>query len=118
MSLLDSTESRPQVPSLGTALRLFNDALANRLDLAALELDETRTEAGTAAGLLGATFCLAQLAGFAFTLMVAALVWDSAHRGLWLAGLGGLYLAGCGCSVLLLRRRLRIWKPFAETKSQ
>jgi uncharacterized membrane protein YqjE len=118
MSLLDSIESRPQVPSLGTAIRLLTDAVGNRADLAALELEETRAEASTSLVLLGVVGCLAHCAGFAFTLMVAALVWDSPHRGAWLAGVGGGYLVAGGLVALLLWRRLRAWQPFAETKSQ
>jgi uncharacterized membrane protein YqjE len=118
MSLLDSIESRPQVPSLGTVVRLFNDALANRVDLAAVELEETRAEAVVAAVLCGLVLCLVLFAGFAFTLMVAALVWESPHRGAWLAALGGTYLLAGGVTAFLLSRRLRTWRPFAETKSQ
>jgi uncharacterized membrane protein YqjE len=118
MSLLDSIESRPQMPSLGTVVRLFNDALENRLGLAGVELDETRVHASVSALLLGVVVCLVNFAGFAFTLMVAALVWDSGHRGAWLAGLGGFYAAAAGLTSFFLWRRLRDWRPFAETKSQ
>lgn len=118
MSLLDSIESRPRVPSLGTAIRLFNDALANRIDLAELELEETKSQAGISALLIGIVISLVNFAGFAFTLMVAALVWDNEHRGTWLAGLGAAYLLGAAVVSLLLWQRLRDWRPFAETKSQ
>jgi uncharacterized membrane protein YqjE len=118
MSLLDSIESRPQVPPFGTIIRLFNDAVGNRVDLAALELEETRAEAAVAAVLLAVGLCLVLFAGFAFTLMVAALVWDSPHRGAWLAGLGGVYLAGGAIIGLILWRRWQAWRPFAETKTQ
>lgn len=118
MSLLDSIESRPRVPSLGTTVRLLSDALANRIDLAELELDESKTQASVSAVLLGVVACLVNFAGFAFTLMVAALVWDNAHRGAWLAGLGAVYLLSAAIVSFLLWKRLRDWKPFAETKSQ
>jgi uncharacterized membrane protein YqjE len=118
MSLLDSIESRPQVPSLGTVIRLLNDALENRLALAGVELDETRVQATVSALLLGAVSCLVIFAGFAFTLMAAALVWDSPHRGAWLAGLGGVYLVAAATVAFVLWRRVRDWRPFAETKSQ
>jgi uncharacterized membrane protein YqjE len=118
MSLLDSIESRPQVPSLGTAIRLFTEALGNRADLAALELEETRAEASISTILAGVVICLVHCAGFAFTLMVAAFVWDSPHRGAWLAALGGVYLVAAAIAALRLSRRLRAWRPFAETKSQ
>jgi uncharacterized membrane protein YqjE len=118
MSLLDSIESRPQVPSLGTVVRLLNDALENRLGLAGVELDETRVHASVSALLLGVVVCLVNFAGFAFTLMAAALVWDSGHRGAWLAGIGGGYVAAAALLSFVLWRRLRNWRPFAETKSQ
>jgi len=118
MSLLDSIESRPQVPSLGTVVRLLNEALENRLGLADVELDETRVHASVSALILGVVLCLVNFAGFAFTLMVAAIVWDGAHRGAWLAGLGGVYLAAAAIASFVLWRRLRDWRPFAETKSQ
>jgi uncharacterized membrane protein YqjE len=119
MSLLGAGgEPRPQVPSLGTAVRLFNDALENRLALAGVELDETKAQATVAAVLLGVAACLVNFAGFAFTLMVAAFVWDSPHRGAWLAGLGGFFVLAAGAVSFILWRRLRDWKPFAETKSQ
>jgi uncharacterized membrane protein YqjE len=119
MALLGgSSEPRPQVPPLGTAVRLLNDALENRFALAGVEFDETRVHAGVSALLLGVLVCLVNFAGFAFTLMAAALVWDSPHRGAWLAGLGGVYLLAAATVSFLLWRRLRDWRPFAETKSQ
>lgn len=118
MSLLDSIESRPRVPSLGTTVRLLSDALSNRIDLAELELDETKTQASVSALLLGVVACLVNFAGFAFTLMIAALVWDHEHRGAWLAGLGTVYLVLAAVVGLVLWKRVRDWKPFAETKSQ
>jgi uncharacterized membrane protein YqjE len=118
MSLLDSIESRPRVPSLGTVVRLFTEALGNRADLAALELEETRTEASVSAVLVAAVLALVHFAGFAFTLTVAAVVWDSPHRTAWLAGLGAVYLVAGTIVAGLLWRRLRAWRPFAETKSQ
>ena len=68
--------------------------------------------------LIGAVVCLVHFAGFAFTLMVASVVWDSPHRSAWLAGLGGVYLVAGAIVAGLLWRRLRAWQPFAETKSQ
>jgi uncharacterized membrane protein YqjE len=118
MSLLDPSEPRPQMPPFGTIVRLVNDALGNRVDLAALEMEETRAEAGFAAVLLGIALCLVLFAGFAFTLMVAALVWESAHRGAWLGGLCGAYALAATITGLILRRRWQSWRPFAETKSQ
>jgi len=118
MSLLDSIESRPRVPSLGTTVRLFSDALANRIDLAEVELDETKVHAGVTALLVGVIVSLVNFAGFAFTLMVAALVWESGHRGAWLAGLGGAYVLAAAIVSFVFWRRLRDWRPFAETKSQ
>lgn len=118
MSLLGSGEPRPQVPPLGAVVRLLNDALENRLALAGVELDETKSHVSVAAVLLGIVACLVIFAGFAFTLMVAALVWDSPHRGAWLAGLGGFYVLAAAAVSFVLWRRLKGWQPFAETKSQ
>lgn len=118
MSLLNPGEARSRVPSLGTVFRLANDALENRLALAGVELDETKVQASVAALLLGIVACLVNFAGFAFTLMVAALVWDSEHRTAWLAALGGTYALGAAAVSFVLWRRLRAWTPFAETKAQ
>lgn len=119
MSLLDSiTEPRPQIPSLGTAVRLLNDALGNRFDLASVELEESRDAAAVAAVLIAVVLCLVISACFAFTLTIAAVVWDSPHRGAWLGGLAGAYLVVGGIIGFVLWRRLRAWQPFAETKSQ
>jgi uncharacterized membrane protein YqjE len=118
MSLVGPSEPRPQVPSLGTVVRLLNDAVENRIALAGVELDETKVQASVSAMLIGVVALLVNLAGFAFTLMAAALVWDSAHRGAWLAGLGGLYGLAAAAVGYVLWRRLRAWQPFAETKSQ
>lgn len=118
MSLLGSGEPRPQVPSLGTALRFFNDAIENRCALAGVELEETRAHASASALLLGVVVGLVNFAGFAFTLMIAALVWDSPHRVAWLAGLSGGYAVAAGGVAYFLWQRLRDWRPFAETKSQ
>lgn len=118
MSLFDPPEPRPHVPPFGTIVRLFNDAVGNRADLAALEFEETRGEAILSAVLLVVILCLVLFAGFAFTLMVAALVWERPDRGTCLAGLGGFYLLAGGIAGFVLWRRWQAWRPFAETKSQ
>lgn len=118
MSLLNPGETRSRVPSLGTVFRLANDALENRLALAGVELDETKVQATVAALLLGVVACLVNFAGFAFTLMIAALVWDSEHRVAWLAALAGGYALAAGAVSFALWWRLRDWRPFAETKAQ
>jgi uncharacterized membrane protein YqjE len=118
MSLFDPPAPRPHVPPFGTIVRLFNDAVGNRVDLAALELEETRGEAVVSVALLAVIFCLVLFAGFAFTLMVAALVWERADRGTCLAALGGGYLVAGGIAGFVLWRRWQVWRPFAETKSQ
>lgn len=92
--------------------------VAHRTELATIELAEARGHAQTSALLLGACAILCLFAGFTFTLTVAALVWDSPHRGAWLAGLCAGYLLGAAGAALGLRRRLQLWAPFAELRTQ
>lgn len=108
----------PRIPPLGESVRLGAEALSHRAELAVLELEEAGSHARTSALLAAVAAYLVLFTGFAFTLLVAALVWDSPQRGLWLAGLCGLYLIGSASAALLLMRRLRTWQPFAEVKSQ
>jgi uncharacterized membrane protein YqjE len=117
MSLLDAFSPR-RVPSLGETTALLDEALSHRTKLAAIELDEARSHAQTSALMLSACAVLGLLAGFAFTLTLAAIVWDSPHRGWWLGGLCSAYLVGAMGMALALYRRLQIWEPFAEIRSQ
>ena len=89
--------------------------LARRLDvwnaLTALTLSGSSLLAGIAAA-------LTLFAGFAFTLLVASLVWELPSRGWWLAGLCTLYVAAAVTAGSMLARRLRTWRPLGETQTQ
>jgi uncharacterized membrane protein YqjE len=117
-----STSSVPpprlQLPAPGVALGLFTESFAHRAELAALELTEAREHALGSSLLAGATAALVLFTGFAFTLLVAGLVWDDPHRGWWLGGLNAAYLAATVATAFILTRRLRTWRPFGETQRQ
>lgn len=117
MSLLGAITHR-RVPSLGESTALLEDAVSHRTELATIELVEARRHAQTSALLLGACALLFLFAGFTFTLTLTALVWDSPHRGAWLAGLCAVYLLGAIASALSLRWRLQHWAPLAELRTQ
>lgn len=107
-----------QIPPVANILPLLSESIAHRTELASIELDEARTHAIDSSLLAGATCVLLLLAGFALTLLVAALVWDSPYRGWWLTGLCAAYLVAAGTTFWRLKKRLRTWRPFAETQSQ
>lgn len=111
-------EPRPQLPALGVALGLFTESVAHRAELASLELAEAREHAVHSMLLAAGTAVLGLCTGFALTLLVASLVWDLPNRGLWLAGLGALYLAGAVTTGLLLRNRLHNWRPLSAVSAQ
>lgn len=118
MSLPGFSESPARLPPLGDAATLLTEALSHRTELTALEFAEAQAAGRSAALLLAVAAGLGLLAGFAFTLLVAALVWDGPHRGGWLAGLCAAYLLGGAIAALTLGRRLRTWRPFAEIRAQ
>ncbi|HWA28777.1 MAG TPA: phage holin family protein [Lacunisphaera sp.] len=118
MSFPGTSEPRPRVPPIGEVHTLLGEALSHRSALAGIELVEARTHAVTSALLLGAAALFAFLGGLALTLVFAGLVWDSPHRGWWLAGLGIAYFVTAAIVARLLRRRLTIWRPFAATRHQ
>lgn len=68
--------------------------------------------------LAAAAGALTLLAGFALTLLAAALVWSNPHREWWLAGFTLFYIAIAGFTAAALVRRLREWEPLAETQNQ
>jgi len=111
-------EPRPQLPAPGVALSLFAESIAHRAELAALELDEAREHALGSLLLAAGTAALVLCTGFALTLLAASLVWDLPNRGWWLAGLMAAYLAGAAATGCLLTRRLRTWRPLAESSAQ
>lgn len=113
-----SSDVRPRIPAPGEVVSLLSEAAGHRLDLAQLELSEARDHALVSGLLAAVATVLGLLAGLAITLLIAALLWETEHRNWWLAGLCLLYLAislGAGCALM---RRLRQWRPLAETKFQ
>ena len=109
---------RPEIPPVGVVLGLLTDSVAHRAELAGLELAEARDHAGGSALLAGVAAVLALLTGFAFTLLIAGLVWDGPHRGWWLGGLCAGYLAAALLAAFKLRQRLLGWEPLGETHRQ
>lgn len=110
------TDSR--LPPIRQTVTLLNEAVDHRVDLAALELDEAGDHALGSLLLLVAAMLLALFGGFAALLTCAVLVWDSAHRDWWLAGICLALLAAAALAGLALRRRLRRWQPLAEFRTQ
>lgn len=109
---------RPQLPALGEALVLFAESVAHRAELAGLEIGEARDHAFVSTVMAGFAGAFVLFTGFAFTFLVAGLVWDGPHRAVWLGALSILYLAGAVVAAVLLRRRLRTWRPLGETHLQ
>lgn len=100
------------------AVGLFNESVSHRAELAALELEEAREHVTGSTMLAGAVAALVLFAGFAFTLLVASLVWDLPNRAWWLGGLFGVYLVAAVATGFSLTRRLRTWRPLGETHAQ
>ena len=103
---------------VGPAARIMLSGLRHRGELALLEAGEAGDHlAGSFALGLGAVV-FAVLGGFAVNLALAAAIWHRDDRGLLLGvlALAELLLAlGAG---LLVARRLRRWRPLAETRRQ
>lgn len=118
MSLIGLLRARLQLPPVSRVLHLFNDAVEHRAELAAVELGEAGSHVQTSLLLFLGAAVFALLTGFAFTLMVAGIVWDLPHRGWWLAGLFAVYFAGTAGLVFSLRHRFQTWRPLKETRSQ
>lgn len=102
----------------GPAARVLLPALAHRGELAALEAGEAGDHlAGSLALTLGAAI-LTLLAGFAATFAFAAFVWAREDRGLLLSLVAGAYFLGAIGLAGFTVRRLRRWRPLAETRRQ
>lgn len=118
MSLLGSAAPRPRLPSPGEILGLAGSAFSHRTELASLEFEEAREHAARSALMGGIVVLLTFFTGFAFTLFVAALAWDSPHRAAWIGGLCAAYLVGGVALAFALRSRLRNWQPMSDTQAQ
>ena len=121
MSLLSSLANpkpRPQLPAPGVVFSLLGESCTHRAELAALELGEARDHALVSTLLAAGTAALALFTGFALTLLIASLVWDSPHRAGWLVGLCLVYLGAAAATGFALVKRLRTWQPLNETHTQ
>lgn len=118
LSMLGATASTSRVPPLNQTASMLSEAVGHRAELAALELDEAGAHARTSLVLVIVASLFGLLAGFALTLTVAGLVWDSPHRAAWLAALAAAYLVAAGIAGWVVRRRFQTWKPFSETRTQ
>ncbi len=106
------------MPAARVTLGLLSESAAHRSELAALEFEEAGEHVAGFTLLAGICAAAALLAGFAFTLLVANLVWDLPNRGWWLGGLCLLYLATATTAGFMLMRRLRAWRPLGEIRTQ
>lgn len=103
---------------VGPAARVVLSSLRHRGELAVLEAGEAGDHlAGSLALGLGAVV-LAVLGGFAVNLALAAAVWHRDDRGLVLAFIAAVELLLALGIGLLVARRLRHWRPLAETRRQ
>ncbi len=106
------------MPAPGVAFSLFSESVAHRAELASVEVGEARDHALVSTLLAAGTIVLALFTGFAVTLLLASLVWDSPHRIWWLTGLCAIYLGSALATGFTLVKRLRTWRPMSETTSQ
>ena len=118
LSSLTNPKPRPRLPAPGAAFSLFSESVAHRAELASVEVGEARDHALVSTLLAASTVVLALFTGFAITLLLASLVWDSPHRVWWLIGLCAIYLGAAILTGLSLVKRLRTWRPMSETSSQ
>ncbi|HET7537637.1 MAG TPA: phage holin family protein [Candidatus Didemnitutus sp.] len=108
----------PHIPPAGVALSLLVEGSVHRAELAVLELSEARGHVTRSLLLAAGTGTLVLLAGFALTLLIAALVWASPQREWWLAGIALVYVLAAVLAAVALRRRLQLWRPLAEIQHQ
>jgi uncharacterized membrane protein YqjE len=95
--------------------RIVVEGLMHRGELAALEFREARTHAAATAIGAALAAALVLLAGFTGTFAIAAAVWERPDRGMILILVTLAYFAGAGAIAWWVSRRLRTWRPFAET---
>lgn len=106
------------MPAPGVAFSLLSESVSHRAELASVEVGEARDHALVSTLLAVGTVILALFTGFAITLLLASLVWDSPHRVWWLSGLCVLYLGSAFLTGFALVKRLRTWRPMSETTTQ
>jgi uncharacterized membrane protein YqjE len=108
----------PQLKRLGDIFRVLLTGVHHRMELAGLELIETRNEA-VRCGLWWAGAVLLLVLGMAtLTALVAAAFWDTPYRLAALGTMGGGYLLGALICLARVRSHLRHWRPFNETTEQ
>jgi uncharacterized membrane protein YqjE len=111
-------ESSPSARSGGSWPRIAVEALVHRSELAGLEFEEARASAAMTAFIVGAAVAVALLFGMTVTFAIAAAVWARPDRGLILSLVAVAYLLGAAGLAWWASRRLKSWRPFAETIGQ
>jgi len=106
------------MPAPGVAFSLFSESVSHRAELASVEVGEARDHALISTLLAVGTVVLALFTGFAITLLLASLVWDSPHRVWWLAAICAIYLGSAIFTGVTLVKRVRTWRPMSETTNQ
>lgn len=113
---MPQTEPGPDGPAkafrrmAGTILAI----LQNRLELAGVELNESKLRFIEALVLALAVCFLAAMAVVFLSLTIVAVFWE--YRIYVLSALAGVFLLGTGILVLSLKKRIREWpSPFAST---
>lgn len=108
----------PGLSRIRTGAEVVLRGVEHRAELAALEFDELRAHTTVASWLIGGGIACFFLAGFAATLLVAAIYWDTPHRVGALSWLVGVeLLLGVG-AIAWLCRCWRTWRPWSATREQ
>lgn len=100
------------------ALRILARGTGHRIQLAGVELAQARLHAITSGVIAGFAIGLALIAGFSITLCIAAMVWESPNRMIWMTGMCVVYVLLAAAVVMILLRRMLAWRPFSETTHQ
>lgn len=108
----------PRLLRLQAAADIVWRALGHRGELAALECKAARSELATTGVLVAAATVALLLAGFALTLLVAAIFWDTPHRVTAICGLAGGEIVVGLVAGAWARRRWRSWEPLTNTRRQ
>jgi uncharacterized membrane protein YqjE len=100
------------------ALRILARGTGHRIQLATVELAQARIHAITSGVIAGFAIGMSLIAGFSITLCIAAMVWESPHRMMWLTSITLVYVAAAAAIVAVLLKRMLSWRPFSETTHQ